>query len=56
MKNSEERNGLPSKESSYPDLTNGTPMAKTDGDKLKLFAEQFTDLYLRLKLTLRIRI
>ena len=31
--------GYPSKRSSYPDLTNGTSMAKTDGDKLKLFAE-----------------
>ena len=32
--------GYPSKGSSYPGLTNGTSIAKTDGDKLKLFAEQ----------------
>ena len=31
--------GYPSKGSSYPDITNGTSTAKTDGDKLKLFAE-----------------
>ena len=32
--------GYPSKGSSYPDLKNGTSIAKTDGEKLKLFAEQ----------------
>ena len=31
--------GYPNKGSSYPDLTSGTLMAKTDGEKLKLFAE-----------------
>ena len=46
--------GYPSKGSSYPDLTSGTTMAKRDGDKLKLFAEQL-NLYLRLKLILRIK-
>ena len=37
--------GYPSKGSSYPDLTNGTSMAKTDGDKLKLFAEQLKSVF-----------
>ena len=46
--------GYPSKGSSYPDLTSGATMAKRDGDKLKLFAEQL-NLYLRLKLILRIK-
>ena len=32
--------GYPNKGSSYPDLKNYTLTAKTDGDKLKLFAEQ----------------
>ena len=32
--------GYPNKGSSYPDLKNDTSIAKTDGDKLKLFAEQ----------------
>ena len=35
----------PSKGSSYPDITNGTTMAKTDGDKLKLFAEQLKSVF-----------
>ena len=37
--------GYPSKGSSHPDLTNGTSMAKTDGDKLKLFAEQLKSVF-----------
>ena len=37
--------GYPSKGSSYPDLTNGTSTAKTDGDKLKLFAEQLKSVF-----------
>ena len=37
--------GYPSKGNSYPDLTNGTSMAKTDGDKLKLFAEQLKSVF-----------
>ena len=32
--------GYPNKGSSYPDLKNDTSIAKTDGDKLKLLAEQ----------------
>ena len=37
--------GYPSKGSSYPYPTNGTSMAKTDGDKLKLFAEQLKSVF-----------
>ena len=37
--------GYPSKGSSYPDLTHGTSTAKTDGDKLKLFAEQLKSVF-----------
>ena len=37
--------GYANKGSSYPDLTNGTSMAKTDGDKLKLFAEQLKSVF-----------
>ena len=37
--------GYPSKGSSYPDLTNGTSTAKTDGDKLKLFAAQLKSVF-----------
>ena len=37
--------GYPSKGSSYPDLTNGTSMAKTDGEKLKLLAEQLKSVF-----------
>ena len=35
----------PSKGSSYLDLTNGTSMAKTDVDKLKLFAELLKSVF-----------
>ena len=37
--------GYPSKGSSYPDITNGTTSAKTDGDKLKLFVEQLKSVF-----------
>ena len=37
--------GYPNKESSYPDLKNGSSIAKTDGDKLKLFAEQLKSMF-----------
>ena len=37
--------GYLSKGSSYPDLKNGTSIAKTDGDKLKLFAEQLKSVF-----------
>ena len=37
--------GYPSKGSSYPELTNDTSMAKTDRDKLKLFAEQLKSVF-----------
>ena len=37
--------GYASKGSSYPVLTNGKSMAKTDGDKLKLFAEQLKSVF-----------
>ena len=37
--------GYPSKASSYPDLKNGTSITKTDGDKLKLFAEQLKSVF-----------
>ena len=37
--------GYPSKGSSYPDLKNGTSITKTDGDKLKLFAEQWKSVF-----------
>ena len=37
--------GYLSKGSSYSDLTNGTSIAKTDGDKLKLFPEQLKSVF-----------
>ena len=37
--------GYASKGSSYADLTNGMSTAKTDGDKLKLFAEQLKSVF-----------
>ena len=37
--------GYPNKGSSYPDLKNGTSIAKTDGVKLKLFAEQLKSVF-----------
>ena len=37
--------GYPNKESSYSDLKNGSSIAKTDGDKLKLFAEQLKSMF-----------
>ena len=37
--------GYPRKGSSYPDLKSGTSIAKTDGDKLKLFAEQLKSVF-----------
>ena len=37
--------GYPSKGSSYLELTNDTSMAKTDGEKLKLFAEQLKSVF-----------
>ena len=37
--------GYPNKESSYPDLKNGSSIVKTDGDKLKLFAEQLKSMF-----------
>ena len=35
----------PNKASSYPDLKNDTSIAKTDGDHLKLFAEQLKSVF-----------
>ena len=37
--------GYPTKGSSYPDLKNNTSTAKTDRDKLKLFAEQLKSVF-----------
>ena len=37
--------GFPEKGSSYPDLKNNTSTAKTDRDKLKLFAEQLKSVF-----------
>ena len=37
--------GYPSKESLYPHLKNDTSMTKTDGDKLKLFPEQWKSVF-----------
>ena len=37
--------GYPSKGSSYPNLNNGISIAKTDGGKLKLFAEQLKSVF-----------
>ena len=37
--------GFPNKRSSYPDLKNNTSTAKTDRDKLKLFAEQLKSMF-----------
>ena len=37
--------GYPNKASSYPDLKNGTSIAKTDRDNLKLFAEQLKSVF-----------
>ena len=37
--------GYLSKGSSHPDLKNGTSIAKTDGDKLKLFAEKLKSVF-----------
>ena len=37
--------GYPSKASSYPDLTNGMSMAKTNGEKLELYAEQLKSVF-----------
>ena len=37
--------GCPNKASSYPDLKNDTSIAKTDGDNLKLFAEQSKSVF-----------
>ena len=37
--------GFPNKRSSYPDLKNNTSTAKTDRDKLKLFAEQLKSVF-----------
>ena len=37
--------GYSSKASSYPDLKSGTSITKTDGDKLKLFAEQLKSVF-----------
>ena len=37
--------GFPEKGSSYPDLKNNTIAAKTDRDKLKLFAEQLKSVF-----------
>ena len=45
----------PRKGSSYPDIKNGTSITKTDGDKLKLFAEQVKSVFAS-KIDLRIRI
>ena len=37
--------GYPNKESSYPDLKNSSSIAKTDGNTLKLFAEQLKSMF-----------
>ena len=37
--------GYPNKGSSYADLKNDSLIAKTDGDKLKLFAEQLKSVF-----------
>ena len=37
--------GYPNKASSYPDLKSDTSIAKTDGDHLKLFAEQLKSVF-----------
>ena len=37
--------GYPNKGTLYLDLNNGTSIAKTDGDKLKLFAEQLKSVF-----------
>ena len=37
--------GYPNKGNSYPDLISGMSMAKTDGDKLKLIAEQLKSIF-----------
>ena len=37
--------GFPEKGSSYPDLKNNAIAAKTDRDKLKLFAEQLKSVF-----------
>ena len=37
--------GFPEKGSSYPDLKNNTIAAKTDRDKLKLFAKQLKSVF-----------
>ena len=37
--------GFPEKGISYPDLKNNTTTAKTDRDKLKLFAEQLKSVF-----------
>ena len=37
--------GFPNKGSSYPDFKNNTSTAKTDRDKLKLFAEQLKSVF-----------
>ena len=37
--------GYPNNASSYPDLKNDTLIAKTDGDKLKVFAEQLKSVF-----------
>ena len=37
--------GYTSKGSLYPNITNGTSITKTDGDKLKLFAEQMKSVF-----------
>ena len=37
--------GYPNKGSSYADLKNDLLLAKTDGDKLKLFAEQLKSVF-----------
>ena len=37
--------GYPNKVCSYPDLKNGSAIAKTDQDKLKQFAEQLTSVF-----------
>ena len=47
--------GYPRKGSSNLDIKNGTSITKTDGDKLKLFAEQLKSVFAS-KIDLRIRI
>ena len=47
--------GYPRKGSSNLDIKNGTSITKTDGDKLKLFAEQLKPVFAS-KIDLRIRI